>query len=241
MEQKHPHRVLVVDDEEIVGRAIRGILRRMEVPSVYAPDGETALELIQGASPVFSLILCDQRMPGMTGDEFFREAREICPETVRFLVTGHVDEAAFIRAVNRGAVHRCISKPWDTKTFVDAVAGGLRQYEAVLENRRLLALAKRQNLKLFRLIQELRTRTEAHRRDLEGLDREIDVLNAALAEQEKASSPEGFLSSMEQLFSAGGFLDRERLQALHRLAVDELREQFRDLAARNGFSMGGRF
>ncbi|MFH1153346.1 MAG: response regulator [Pseudomonadota bacterium] len=42
MEKRCSHRILIVDDDEVVGRSIAGILRRMTVKSVYAPDGDQA-------------------------------------------------------------------------------------------------------------------------------------------------------------------------------------------------------
>ena len=49
---------------------------------------------------------------------------------------------AIIDAVNKGAIHRYIAKPWDAKDFLETIKAGLKKYELVLENELFLKRAK---------------------------------------------------------------------------------------------------
>ncbi|MFH1157205.1 MAG: response regulator [Pseudomonadota bacterium] len=239
MEQGYHHTVLIVDDENAVGRAIAGILKNMGVEFAYAPSGDIALEKIQGTSTRFSLIISDQKMPGLSGYELFEKAREISPDTVRFLITGHMDMAAIIKAVNRGAIHRCIAKPWDNDELALAIAQGLKQYELVLDNERLLNLAKDQNLKLYRLNRDLKEKAEEHRKVLDQLDQEIGDLNQRIAafENDPSVLEKKSMDMLETLFRESGLLDEQKIHGFYAATLQELRDQFQDIAVRNGFEM----
>jgi response regulator RpfG family c-di-GMP phosphodiesterase/predicted Ser/Thr protein kinase len=103
-------RVLFVDDEERVVNALRAIFRdTYEVET--ATSGEQALALVRSGK--FHVIVSDQRMPGMLGVDFLREAKALSPESVRLLLTGYSDLAAIVGSVNDGEVYRFVSKPWN--------------------------------------------------------------------------------------------------------------------------------
>lgn len=109
--------VLVVDDEPRILDAIRDLLEEnFEV--VTNTDARAALDVLGKAS--FAVILADQRMPGLMGDQFLAKARELSDAT-RILVTGYADISALIRAVNEGQIFTYVPKPWepgDLKTTV---------------------------------------------------------------------------------------------------------------------------
>lgn len=76
-----------------------------------AQDAAIALELI--AREDFDVIISDQRMPGMSGVDLLREARQRAPRALRILLTGYSDLQAILRSVNDGEVYRFINKPWN--------------------------------------------------------------------------------------------------------------------------------
>jgi response regulator RpfG family c-di-GMP phosphodiesterase len=68
------------------------------------------------------VILSDQRMPKMTGIEFFESIQNIYPDPIRILMTGYTDINAVIDAINLGQVYKYLTKPWiedDVKIFVE--------------------------------------------------------------------------------------------------------------------------
>jgi two-component system cell cycle sensor histidine kinase PleC len=101
--------VLVVDDEPRILESLRDLLSEsFEV--VSSTDPLTALDILRHVR--FAVILADQRMPGLTGDEFLARAQTLSDAT-RVLVTGYADIDALIRAVNDGQIHTYVSKPWE--------------------------------------------------------------------------------------------------------------------------------
>jgi signal transduction histidine kinase/CheY-like chemotaxis protein len=105
---EHRPSVLVVDDEPRILDSLRDLLSEsFEVVSSSDPLG--ALEILRHAQ--FAVILADQRMPGLTGDQFLVRAQDLSDAT-RILVTGYTDIDALIRAVNDGQIHTYVPKPW---------------------------------------------------------------------------------------------------------------------------------
>jgi PAS domain S-box-containing protein len=106
---EHRPAVLVVDDEPGILDSLRDLLSEsFEVVSSAEPL--TALDILRQAQ--FAVILADQRMPGLTGDQFLARAQDLSDAT-RILVTGYTDIDALIRAVNDGQIHTFVSKPWE--------------------------------------------------------------------------------------------------------------------------------
>lgn len=67
------------------------------------------------ASNNVDVIVSDQRMPEMTGTEFFHRVKDMYPETVRIILSGYTDLASVTSAINKGAIYRYFTKPWDDK------------------------------------------------------------------------------------------------------------------------------
>jgi len=95
------HTLLIVDDEEGVLESLRHQFHR-SYRVLTAEGGRQALEIL-GREDVH-LVLSDQRMPGMSGDEFLGHARRLFPDAIRMLFTGYADLSSVIRAVNDGNI-----------------------------------------------------------------------------------------------------------------------------------------
>jgi response regulator RpfG family c-di-GMP phosphodiesterase len=140
-------RVLIVDDEENILRAIERLFIDEDYEVVTASSGDRALALLAGAEAP-AVIISDQRMPGMSGAEFLGRAREIAPESLRMVLTGYADIGAAMDAVNLGGVSRYLTKPWDDAMLVQAVRDGVGLFRLRRENRLLQAVVERQNAEL---------------------------------------------------------------------------------------------
>lgn len=166
------HRFLIVDDEADVLDSLRHLFhRRYQV--VTARSGEEALEVLERED--VQIILSDQRMPGMTGDEFLRRARERQPQAVRLLFTGYADIQAIIDAVNRGGIFRYLHKPWDPVELEALVAQAAEQYELLAERRRLVGELTAANEQLSRANQELSEALELKSAFLEVASHELNT------------------------------------------------------------------
>lgn len=232
--KKFDHTVLIVDDEGQVGKAIGRLLKGMGASYVYMESGEEALERLKKQKKPFSLILSDQRMPGMQGSEFLEQAKEIAPDSIRYLITGYSDVDAITDAVNRGAIHRYIGKPWNNKELTEAIQAGLDQHELIMENHQLFNLAKEQNSKLYNLNITLKESTEKHKKTIGELDARIKDLNGQL---QKGFKKRDYVDEIEKLLKENNMLDTDKLNALYAALMAELFEQFQDIATRNGFDM----
>ena len=85
-----------------------------------AESAEDAIKVLEKEN--IHVILSDQRMPKMTGIEFFEHIQPLFPDPIRILITGYTDINAVIDAINRGEVYKYLSKPWnedDVKIFVE--------------------------------------------------------------------------------------------------------------------------
>jgi response regulator RpfG family c-di-GMP phosphodiesterase len=130
------HKVLVVDDEPAVLEGYKRLLRR-EFDLETAEGGELGLRVIQEQGP-FALVISDMRMPRMDGVQFLSRVKELSPETVRMVLTGHADMQAAIDAVNQGSVFRFLTKPCEKETLAKAITTGFVQYQLVIAEKVLL-------------------------------------------------------------------------------------------------------
>lgn len=111
--------LLVVDDEPEVLRAIERDLRAnysQRYRVLRANSGNAALGLLYKLklrNEPIALLLSDQRMPQMTGVEFFEQTLELFPKVKRVLLTAYADTEAAIRAINVVKIDYYLLKPWD--------------------------------------------------------------------------------------------------------------------------------
>ncbi len=102
--------VLVVDDDLEIAQALVRALRQHGYTTLVANDGLEALELIHDNQ--IDVLLSDIDMPGMDGVTLAMRVREAKPHVVRILLTGNARLDTALLAINRGEVHRYLTKPW---------------------------------------------------------------------------------------------------------------------------------
>ncbi len=83
---RKPH-VLVVDDHELYRKAVEQILVRAGHQVSTARDASEAMQLVT-QEPV-ELVLCDVKMPGISGLELVRQIREVQPDLPCIVITGY--------------------------------------------------------------------------------------------------------------------------------------------------------
>ena len=125
------YKILIVDDEPSNLRALQRLLAR-HYTVVTARGGAEALELILQHD--FAAIICDQRMPQVTGLEFLIKAAELRQQTVRILLTGYTDVETLVDAINSGAVYQYVTKPWNNDDLLQTVRRALEHYESMKES-----------------------------------------------------------------------------------------------------------
>ncbi len=160
MTLKYKHTLLFVDDEKSITKALHRLFRKDGHHIFTASSGMEGLEVLEKAERPVSLIISDQRMPEMNGAQFLEKAKKIFPDAVRFLLTGYSDMDAVVEAVNKGEIHRYLTKPWNDDDLLLQVKQSLKQFELVIENRRLLKLTNKQNKELDELNKSLEKKVE---------------------------------------------------------------------------------
>jgi two-component system cell cycle sensor histidine kinase PleC len=128
-ERQENNGVLVVDDEPKILTSVRDLLEDDFVVST-ANDAASALRVLEQRE--VAVIVSDQRMPGVSGDQFLRMAEERSQAT-RVLITGYSDVEALVRAVNDGHIYAYVAKPWDAKDFKNTVARAAEHYDLTRE------------------------------------------------------------------------------------------------------------
>ncbi|MDX2063378.1 MAG: SpoIIE family protein phosphatase [Bacteroidia bacterium] len=139
--------ILCVDDEKIIldslEEQITGRLGK-EFDCELAEGGEEALSLIEELTEEgreLAVVISDQLMPSMKGDEFLIEVHRNYPETLKILLTGQASIDAVRNAINNARLYRYVVKPWeenDLMLTVEEAARSYLQYLQLLEHNRLL-------------------------------------------------------------------------------------------------------
>jgi response regulator RpfG family c-di-GMP phosphodiesterase len=180
MALRYKHTLLLVDDEVSVTKALQRAFRKEPYEVHTASSGQEGLKKLDEAPKPFSLIISDQRMPEMTGTQFLEKAKKISQHAIRILLTGYSEIDAIADAINKGEVHRYLTKPWRDDDLLAQVRQALEQYELIVENRRLLALTRRQNEKLRELNKHLEEKVAERSRQMLEKNNELSSINQQL-------------------------------------------------------------
>lgn len=119
-----PAKILVVDDEEQIRRALKSILSARKYKIITAVNGEEAIDFAIDNSP--DLIILDVVMPGLTGIEVCRELRQWYTGPVLMLSVKSGDEEK-INALDTGA-DDYLTKPFSSGELIARVRALLRRY-----------------------------------------------------------------------------------------------------------------
>jgi len=143
--------LLIIDDEvEITKSLFRQFRRKYNVH--VATSAEDALPILEKEH--IHVVLSDQRMPGMTGIDFFGKIKHKYPDALKLILTGYSDIEAVIGAINEGQVFRYLTKPWNPVELNLAIEEAFDKFELITNNRALLQKLKEANLTLEKKVAE---------------------------------------------------------------------------------------
>jgi len=126
LDERNMQTLLVVDDDVNVLAALHRLFRRDNYRVLTAASPAEGFELL-ALYPV-QVILCDQRMPVMNGTEFLSKVKEMYPDTIRIILSGYTGVETVLDSINRGAIYRFYTKPWNDTELRDNVRMAFRQY-----------------------------------------------------------------------------------------------------------------
>ena len=118
--------LLVVDDDPDTLSALHRLLRRDNYRVLTASTPTEAFELL--ALYRVQVVMCDQRMPVMSGTEFLSKVKEMYPETMRIILSGYTGVRSVLDSINRGAIYKFYTKPWNDAELRDNVRLAFRHY-----------------------------------------------------------------------------------------------------------------
>jgi len=113
-EAEHIFRILIVDDDKSVRIALKRSLSRSDQfhsDITTVESGDTALAELENNK--FDLVLSDYQMPGMDGVTLLTRIKNLYPDMIRILITGHSAPNVEKDAIDQAEIHFYLKKPWD--------------------------------------------------------------------------------------------------------------------------------
>jgi len=163
MEDIFKPRIILVDDEVEVLQSLERIFRR-EYETIAFNDPAKAIEFIK-MTPIH-IIICDMRMPEISGDKVLAQVKQHQPKARRILLSGYSDMQSTIAAINDGGIHAYVAKPWDNKQLKEIVSDSLQVIKLEVENQKLTKQLKANNENLENLNKQLDKKVEERTRSL---------------------------------------------------------------------------
>ena len=211
LRRTHQRTLLLVDDEDNIVAALKRLLRRDGYHVVTANSGAQGLQRL--AEHAVDVIVSDQRMPGMTGVEFLRRAKELYPETVRIVLSGYTELQSITDAINEGAIYKFLTKPWDDERLRGHIAEAFSHKEMADENSRLgsaVIVANQElsavNERLQKLLAEQREQISRESNSLVVAREVLDLLPTAIIGLDLAGMVAFVNADAEKLFGNGALL-----------------------------------
>lgn len=132
------HKLLLVDDDVVVLDTLKRSFRSDGFEILTAENAEEGLELLEKNQ--VGVIIADQRMPRMTGAEFFLKVKQLYPSIVRIMLTGYSDFEAVKEAINKDVVYKFLTKTCDTNSLREIVKEAFSLYEENNKSQELLKM-----------------------------------------------------------------------------------------------------
>lgn len=166
------YKILWLDDEVAILEAAHRALRTLPIEFIGVQSIEKAKEIVE--SQRLALIVSDQRLPDGSGIEFLEWVRFFDGTPTRILLTGYLDSPVIEDAVNRAAVFRFISKPWQVEELRRDLLQGLQHFELSLQKQSLLREYANQNRRLEELTSSLEKVVQERTHSEEIAKREVE-------------------------------------------------------------------
>lgn len=172
-------RILFVDDERPILRAIARLFFDSDYEVLTAESGEEGLRVL--ADGPVDVVVSDIRMPGMDGYQFLRKVKTLYPGTTRLILSGYVEESTILNSIVDGSSNRYLLKPWEGADIRRKIAGIFAARD-LFPNMPLLDLANRlENLAVVPGVYEQAIRLMEEGADADRIATEIAVDPAVAA------------------------------------------------------------
>jgi len=119
-------KILLVDDEPNILKALSRLLERHGYRVFRANSGQEALQVLQLYA--CQVVISDFRMPEMDGAALLERVKQFYPDTVCMVLSGYTDFQAVLQLLNSGSAFRFMQKPWEDAHMLQDVADACQQY-----------------------------------------------------------------------------------------------------------------
>ncbi len=119
--------VLCVDDEINILKSLERCFSTEDIEVLLASSGKDALSILQQRGPEINVMIIDQKMPEMTGDELLKSIRYNFPRLPVIMLSGYADFESLVRVISSGDLAYFIAKPWSNKELIELVYTALRK------------------------------------------------------------------------------------------------------------------
>lgn len=157
--------VLFVDDEINILKTLKRLMTFENYQCHFATSGAKGVEILN--KQPCDIIISDMRMPEMMGDAFMVKAKEICPHSQRFIMSGFSDFNSMVSALNEGGVHQFLKKPWDDDVLLGKIKEAADYINVRNERDHLAAVTKRQAVLLAEANRDLEAKVAARTSELQ--------------------------------------------------------------------------
>ena len=137
--------ILYIDDEPSNLKAFKAVFK-WDYDILLAQTGQEGIDLLRDRE--VDLIIADQRMPEMTGFEFFKTIIDDHPDPIRIILTGYSDIEILIKAINECRIYQYLTKPWNEKELKHVMDKALEIYQLRKDKKKLIEDLKEANEKL---------------------------------------------------------------------------------------------
>ncbi|WP_297087220.1 hybrid sensor histidine kinase/response regulator [uncultured Draconibacterium sp.] len=211
MNNEFQQHLLVIDDEvEITKSIFRQFRRKYKVHT--ATNGNDAIKIME-EQPI-QVVLSDQRMPGMTGVDFFNRIKNKYPDALKLILTGYSDIEAVVGAINEGQVFRYLTKPWSPVELDLAIKEAFEKHELITNNKKLLVKLKEANAHLEEKVKERTHELESANNRLKHLNIEKNKYVGIVAHDLR--NPIGNAYNFSELLVSdfNGYPEKEKMEFL---------------------------
>ena len=111
--------ILLVDDHPEVRSTTAAVLQELGHSVTEAANGKEALAALENGASTCDLLISDYAMPQLSGTEFVRRARKVCPNVPALIITGYVETDA---VQGRPADVEILLKPFTPSALQEAMA-----------------------------------------------------------------------------------------------------------------------
>lgn len=215
-------RLLIVDDEEALMRALASTLKDQGFETEGFTKGDDALIALR--SRKFDLMLCDLMMPEMDGIAVLRAALQIEPDLFAIIMTGAGTIASAVEAMKTGAFDY-ILKPFKLNAVLPVLSRALSMRNLRLRNRALEAKVRQRTAQLEAVNKELEAYSYTVSHDLRAPLRHITSFGQFMASSKDTVYAEKDRQYLDRILHAAGSMSKmiEELLTFARMSEIDLR------------------